>query len=157
MRQFILLIAILSSTISKAQIIGNWYFNKNQDLFITDTVEAFSSYPIPKDTMSVIKLDSNNYFEYCPLYFVNLAVDVGVISIYCSKIQFSDSKYFYYNDTLQLIFHNTYFPLTGAEIRKLNRKQLKKHYYNFGISKILYFKTILTTKEKLILVRINEP
>ena len=155
MKYIIFITFLIVSFTSKCQIAGNWFFNSNTNLFNIDTLIAYKTNPNPKDTSSLLNFDTINNVEYCPKYFIK---SIGnAISINCSSNGYSDSKYLKYNDTLQIIFHNTYYPLTDSEIKKLNKKQLEVHYHNFGKSRILYFKTILATSERLILVKINVP
>ena len=157
MKYFTLIICISFSLISKSQIKGNWYFNSNVDIFKTDTLKAFKTYT--KDTTSVLRFDTSNYVEYCSNYFVtNLEIGTSAgIMIHCEPNEFSESIYLKYNDTLQIIFFNPYFPLTDLEIKKLNHTELQKHYKTFGESRIIYFKIIIDTSEKIILVKINVP
>ena len=157
MKYFTLIICISFSLISKSQIKGNWYFNSNVDLFKTDTLKAFKT--CTKDTTSVLRFDTSNYVEYCSNYFVtNLEIGTSAgIMIHCEPNEFSESRYLKYNDTLQIIFFNPYFPLTDLEIKKLNHTELKEHYKTFGESRIIYFKIIIDTSEKIILVKMNVP
>ena len=69
--------------------------------------------------------------------------------------QFSNLKYLIYNDTLQLIFFNKYWPLTESEIRLLSKQELKNRFLNFGKSFLLYYKIILQTEKELKLVKLN--
>ena len=52
--------------------------------------------------------------------------------------QYENLKYLIYNDTLQLIFFNKYWPLTESEIRLLSKQELKNRFLNFGKSFLLY-------------------
>ena len=155
MKYIIFIIFLTVSFTSKCQIAGNWFFSTNINLFNTDKLIAYKTNPNPKDTSALLNFDTINNVEYCPKYFIK---SIGnAISINCSPNGYSDSKYLKYNDTLQIIFHNIYYPLTDSEIKKLNKKQLEEHYKNFGKSRILYFKIIIDTSERLILVKINVP
>ena len=69
--------------------------------------------------------------------------------------QFSDLKYLIYNDTLQLIFFNKYWPLTESEIRLLSKQELKNRFLNFGKSFLLYYKIIIQTEKELKITKIN--
>lgn len=121
-------IIILSFTMiylnTKSQITGNWYFNSNTNLFETDIILAYKINLTPKDTSSLLTFDNhNNNLHYCPIY-LNLQYG-NTTEIYCTRNNFTDTKYLYFNDTIQMIFYNNCYELTISEIKNFSKQQLQ--------------------------------
>ena len=174
----VIFLFINSISFSQTSILGDWsltYSSKNKHPLKEDTIKIEKLNNIHFKLFSNINLltfsesGEANYDHGCSREIINLndtnkikdknnfAILVGIRTTKDDSIttQFSNLKYLIYNDTLQLIFFNKYWPLTESEIRLLSKQELTNRFLNFGKSYLLYYKIILQTEKELKLVKLN--
>tara|TARA_B100000482_G_C12419905_1_gene224653 strand:- start:27 stop:527 length:501 start_codon:yes stop_codon:yes gene_type:complete len=159
----ILFLFISSLAFNQTQFKGDWKLTNSN----------YKNHPFEQDTLTLEKVndlfnDSLNNTDLLTLSeYGEAEYQSGLTTTYIDNAtitngsndtinqQYENLKYLIYNDTLQLIFFNKYWPLTESEIRLLSKQELKNRFLNFGKSFLLYYKIILQTEKELKLVKLN--
>lgn len=175
----VIFLFINSISFSQTSILGDWSLicsNENKHPLKEDTIKIEKLNNIHFKLFSNINLltfsefGEANYDHGCSQEIINLndtnkiedKNNFAISEVMRTNIkgdsitsQFSNLKYLIYNDTLQLIFFNKYWPLTESEIRLFSKQELTNRFLNFGKSYLLYYKIILQTEKELKLVKLN--
>jgi len=159
----IIFLFISSLAFNQTQFKGDWKLTNSN----------YKNHPFEQDTLTLEKVnglfnDSLNNTDLLTLSeYGEAEYQSGLTTTYIDNAtitngsndtinqQYENLKYLIYNDTLQLIFFNKYWPLTESEIRLLSKQELKNRFLNFGKSFLLYYKIILQTEKELKLVKLN--